>query len=388
MVSQLLEGQSPSDSLGVVRVLILIGNFESNSGGAQRAILNQVSQSDHRRVKYTICHLFGRGTARELCPAEVDVVNLRASFKLDVRIWSRLRRLIREREIRVIHTQSPVAGVWGRLATRLGSRVAVVSTEQNVHARNRGPFGIANGLTLPWADCVVSVSEAVRSSFFPWEKWLLKRRTISTIYNGIPLATDDSHINAPLESLRREFGFEAHHRIIGNVARLDPQKGQADLLREFAIVARELPEARLLIVGGGKLRPALERQATATGIADKVVFAGARNDVARILRILEVFAFPSIHEGFSLALLEAMAHKLPIVCSDIPPVTEAVGKAAIVVAARIPGELSRGLLQVLTNRQFARELGELGWQRLDERFSANRMAREYEELYRQLAHRN
>jgi glycosyltransferase involved in cell wall biosynthesis len=122
---------------------------------------------------------------------------------------------------------------------------------------------------------------------------------------------------APDPALRAELGLPADAFVLGHTGRFDEQKNHLFLL-EIAreVMARE-PRARLLLIGAGSLRPAVEQRAAALGIADRVVFAGLRRDVPHVLRsVVDVFAMPSLCEGLALALLEAQTAGVPCVIAD------------------------------------------------------------------------
>ena len=118
--------------------------------------------------------------------------------------------------------------------------------------------------------------------------------------------------------IRAEFGVSDTGFLLGNIARLDPQKGQEDILRSFARIAPRFPEARLVIAGSetpwhvGYMR-VLTDLATSLGVADKTVFAGFRRDVSDLLAGMDVFLHPSRHEPFGQATAEASQAGLPVV---------------------------------------------------------------------------
>jgi glycosyltransferase involved in cell wall biosynthesis len=116
-------------------------------------------------------------------------------------------------------------------------------------------------------------------------------------------------------ALRRQLGIPADARVVGHVGRLVTQKNHELVLR----IAAALPEAWFLLVGDGELRPQLERRAAELGIADRTVFAGARGDVAALLKSMDVFLFPSHFEGLGLAVVEAQAAGVPVVTADTTP---------------------------------------------------------------------
>ena len=146
--------------------------------------------------------------------------------------------------------------------------------------------------------------------------------------------------------LRRRDG----HLVIGMVARIDPIKDQATLIRAFADVAKDHPQAELWLIGDGERAWQLCDLAAGEGVDDRVVFWGPRRDIAELLGQMDVFAFStSRDEGFGIALIEAMAAGLPVVASDVPACREVLddGTAGILVPAGKPAPLARALCALL-----------------------------------------
>ena len=188
--------------------------------------------------------------------------------------------------------------------------------------------------------------------------------------------------------MRAELGASGDECVLfGNVARLDPQKNQGHLLEAFASIADTVPRATLALIGDGALRDSLHAHAEALGIADRVIFAGRRTDMLAVYSALDAFVLPSRHEGFSLALLEAMASGLPVVCSTIPEISEATGDACLASDPRDGGALASSLLAAASDPALRLSLGARARERVRRRFGASDMASAYEALYAELADR-
>jgi glycosyltransferase involved in cell wall biosynthesis len=155
------------------------------------------------------------------------------------------------------------------------------------------------------------------------ESFGLTQGQMCCIYNGvklgIPLTQDLSTLR---DRVRQELGLTQNSRLAVTVGRLDLEKGYGDLVAVIPEIMRLCPEVRFLWVGEGEYRDALMAQVQEYGIEDKVLFLGYRRDVPRLLRSADLFVFPTHFEGMPLALLEAMAHHVPVVASDIESVTE------------------------------------------------------------------
>lgn len=136
-----------------------------------------------------------------------------------------------------------------------------------------------------------------------------------TLYCGIDLAP----FHAPVDraAVRAGLGLPPDAFVIGHVGRFHPQKNHPFLVEVAAGVFERLPRARLLLVGGGALRPETERRVAAAGLGNRVIFAGVRDDIPLLMKgAMDVFLLPSLYEGLPLVLFEAQAAGLPCVLSD------------------------------------------------------------------------
>jgi glycosyltransferase involved in cell wall biosynthesis len=152
-------------------------------------------------------------------------------------------------------------------------------------------------------------------------------------------------------------------------------------------VARAVPDVRFLIVGSDANEPGykgeLERLAARLNLTTNVWFLGERKDVAEVLKEADLFVLPSLSEGLSNVLLEAMVAKLPIVATNVggnPEVVEQ-DKTGLLVPAKDAGALARGLCQMLSNRELAIRFGEAGRRRVATHFSLQDMVNQTQELY-------
>jgi glycosyltransferase involved in cell wall biosynthesis len=187
---------------------------------------------------------------------------------------------------------------------------------------------------------------------------ILRGRTaaerIRVIHTGLDLNLFDQ--GGTREAIRAQLGLPHDAIVLGTVSRLYREKGHRHLLDAAAMLRDAHPALRLLIVGRGDQREALEAQAKALGIADRVIFTGFFDDLPGALRAMDIFAQPSIdHEGFPTAVLEAQAARLPVIASDIGGTHETMdrGRTGLLVPpgdARALAEAMRGLLDDPTRR--------------------------------------
>ncbi len=302
-------------------------------------------------------------------------------------ILGRLGSALRAARPDIAHTHLVYADFYGTLAARL-ARVpfVVVSRPKAVRYYERPTWQVANWLLWKLRSRGVAVSETVQRFAERFEH--APPGKVVTIYNGVEVWRDDGSTAERRRHMRQEWGIPEDAPVVGSVSRLHPVKGLETALRAFALAQVQVPGAHYVIAGVGPLREALEAQAHDLGVASGVHLIGWRDDVPDVLNALDVLLAPSLEEGFSLTNLEAMAHALPLVCSDIPPNREAVvhGETGFLAPVSDVGALAEALACLLGDRGLARRMGRAGQARQRRLFSTERMAqsmiRVYEELVR------
>ncbi|MBK0057837.1 glycosyltransferase [Pseudomonas sp. S44] len=216
---------------------------------------------------------------------------------------------------------------------------------------------------------LLGVSNAVRDDMRRClAQWPHER--IQTLYNRIDVEALQSSL-VPRDEARRTLGLDAQAWIVGNVGRLHPDKDQATLLRGFAEALPGLPaNARLVVLGKGRLEDTLKAQAAELGIADRVDFLGQVPDARRYFQAFDVFALSSDHEPFGMVLLEAMVAGVPLLATACGGAREVVEGVGVLFPLGDAGQLAQGLKHMagLSDDQ-RRECAQLMLQRLRERFS-------------------
>lgn len=182
--------------------------------------------------------------------------------------------------------------------------------------------------------------------------------------------------------------LERNRRVVGNVARLAPQKGQRFLIEAAPRVLERHPDVRFVIVGDGELRADLERRAQAVGVAERFLFTGTRDDIPELLASFDVFAFPSLFEGLCLSVIEAQAAGVPVVATPVGGIRETVipGETGTLCPPEDAAALADRIAWVLDHSDEARAMAARAQRSVFERFSERRMVegtrRVYEGLLR------
>jgi glycosyltransferase involved in cell wall biosynthesis len=290
-----------------------------------------------------------------------------------------LTRLMRAERIDVVNGHNPTGGLYGALSARLAGVPVVLRTEHSFHfpGRHSRVYPLLERWSTALTDRVVCVCEAVRASHAPR---LGNPGRFVVILNGVA----EGPPPRPRPATRVELGVAPAEPVVLAVGSLTRQKAQHTLLEALARGGGALGKARLWIAGEGPRRAELESLARALGIEGRVRFLGARRDVADLLEACDVFALPSVREGLSVTLLEAMRAGRASVATRVGGCSEAIedGVTGRLVPPEDPGSLAAALAETLADPARAAQWGRAARERWRARFTAERMVRESESLYR------
>lgn len=335
-----------------------------------------------RELRHSVVSMDGRTSAAERLAPGLDVRLLPSPPKAgSLATARRLRRLCREQRPDLVLTYN-----WGAfdmlLATRTSGFRRVVHHEEGFNEDEAETFKRrrvwARRLVLPGAACVVVPSERLRA--LAVDLWKLPPERVRLIPNGIRLDRFAPADGNP--DLRARLGIPSGALVVGTAGSLRAVKNHARLL-EAAVAAG--PDVHVLLVGDGEERPALEARAAAPDLTGRVHFAGYQGDPAPYYRAMDVFALTSDSEQMPLALLEAMASRLPAVSTDVGDVRTILPPEQAPFLARpdatAAGALGRGIADLARSPDLRRHLGALNRRRTEERYSFESMCAAYLEVY-------
>lgn len=352
-------------------------------GGLERTVIDLIAAQREAGDTCRVICLFEPGQlADELTVQGVDVQACYKRGGLELATLRRARALIRQSPGAVLHTHNATAHYHAMLAA-LGLPLART-------LNTRHGMGVADPRSRKeWlyrrsarhTDFVVGVCEAARQRFA--EQGVRPRGALLSIPNGIRLERFTARNDAARLALLAELGWPEECRIIGSVGRLNPVKDQALMIAAFARVHAQNPQARLVIVGDGELRAALQAQIDDAGLGAVARLVGDRSDVPRWLAAWDVFALSSRSEGYSIALLEACAAALPIVATDVGGNGEIVreGRNGRLAQSGDVEGFADALSGLLADAQGAALQGEVGREWVLAEGSFRRMAARYAALY-------
>jgi glycosyltransferase involved in cell wall biosynthesis len=299
---------------------------------------------------------------------------------LDFR-WARaFAALVRKERVAVIHAHEFTANTYGSLMGRILG-VPVVAT---VHGKNYFAEQLKRRMAYRYVSRVsrmVAVSEDLKQ--FIVRRAGVAEHRVSVVYNGVDTAALPSA--DPSGALGGELRLGEYDHVIGTVGSLYAVKGHVHLIQALPEILRACPRTLLLLVGRGDLEQALKADVVKRKLDAHVRFLGFRSDVPALLSLFDVFVLPSLSEGLSMALLEAMAAGKPVVATRVGGNSELVldGDTGFLIDAESPQSISDRVVQVLRDKEGAARMGNRGRSRVQDKFSFRAMVDAYQSHYEQ-----
>jgi len=318
--------------------------------------------------------------------AGIPVHLLHGRGHVDPLALGRLVRLVREGHFDIVHSHLFRADIYAGLAVaQLGERgPLLVSTRHNDDRFFLNPFvGIVHYLISARQNLIIAISDHI--AHFTVARGVRHPARVRRVYHGLEPPVTRA-LEREGQRIRAELGIGPDAFLVGNVGRLALQKGQRHLIGAMPALLERVPRAHAVIAGAGDLEEFLRDLAEETGVAERVHVLGPRKDVPALMHAMDVFAMPSIWEGFGLVLLEAMAAGRPIVASRVATIPEVVldGQTGLLVPAGDPLALAEALAQLANQPALAARMGEAGRERVQHQFSLEKMVGDTELLYREL----
>jgi glycosyltransferase involved in cell wall biosynthesis len=323
------------------------------------------------------------GTLLERMSEGLDLIPLAPRHEIDLAAAWRLSRVLKQLHPDLIHAHDPHA--VSMAATALS--IAAPAPRPLLIASRRVEFRIATNSFSRWkysrVDCFIANSAAIRDRLVADG---IPRDKTTIVHEGVDV---ERIVAMPAANVHAEFYLPTHAPVIGNVAALVPHKGQRYLIDTAALVVREVPDARFVIVGDGELRATLERQIKDKHLERHVFLAGFRTDAIALTTGFDIFAMSSVSEGMCTALVDAMAASKPAVCTAAGGIPEVMvdGETGFLVAPRDPPAMADRLVALLKDAALRRRMGEAALQRARDAFTVERMVAGTAAVYEQLAGR-
>jgi len=377
------EGPSP------LRIMHVLDRLDI--GGTEKAVMKVVRGLGPETFEHYICVLRGAAAASGEWASGVTVLQAGqeggSAFQFNV---PRLVRMIKKIRPVIVHSRN-----WGGIEATVAARLAGVPVI--VHSEHGYELEMASGLPLRRrvlrhmayraASAVAVVTNDLRQYHAAQAWW--EPEAISVLYNGVD-GQEFAPKQASRDAVRRQYEIPMDAPVVGAVGRMTPLKDFSTLLKAAEVLVPGVPNLHVLLVGAGPELASLKNYAACSPqLARRVVFAGKVEQVDDLLNAMDIFVLPSLMEGMSNTLLEAMAVGLPVVATRVGGNPEIIpeGACGYLFQTRDVTELVSQLKKLLDDRRLRTEFGMAAREHVLRHFSLEKMLGRYRDLYLGLAMR-
>ena len=359
-------------------VLLVLDQFPRTLGGGERIVLKLAALLPEYGYRVSVLTFSADPASAGLQspPCSVYLLPLQRTYDLTALRGSlELRTFLREQKIRIVQTFFESSDLWAGFVTKAMSSAKLIWSRRDMGILRSGKHHAAYRLMAKAPDRVFAVSEQVRRHCIDVDG--IKPSRVQTIYNGLDLADWSSTSSAA------KLEGEVLVATVGNIRRV---KGHDVFIRAAASVAAQFPNVTFSIAGD-VLEPdyfaELQVLVRDLNLPDRFRFAGGVKDLREHLATADVFVLPSRSEGFSNAIVEAMAASLPVVATNVGGNAEAVqdGVSGVIVPAEDSGALAAAIVHLLSNPAKARQMGAEGKRLVAEKFTTEAMMTQIINVY-------
>ncbi len=371
-----------------IRILHIVG--DSKFGGASVLIIKLAQKA--KEIGWEADVLTTDSTfQKELYKHGISFINLNVIWRnirplKDIYGLFKLYWFLKKNSYTIAHTHTSKGGFIGRLAARLAGVPVIIHTVHGFAFHEESSslkvfiYSKLERLAAHWCDTIITVSNFHR-------EWALKLRIgtqkkIKTIVNGIseerikPIHT--------IKGIKEKLGIASNEFIILSIGRLAKQKGFEYLIDAMPKLSDQIGIGyKVLIIGEGPLRNILEEKVKLLKVQGEVKFLGFRKDISDLLAISDIVVLPSLREGLSISLLEAMAAGKPIVTTTIGSNMEVIThrETGILVPPKSSDKIVENILFLMKNKNLQKQLGNKAYQTFCECYTEERMLKEYIDEY-------
>lgn len=370
----------PSNTINLLYVI-----HTMNNGGAETLAIRLAEKLNQSFFPTAVCSLSDEGPLREIMlQKQIPFFTLHKKEGKDLGLILRLRRLILEQNITIVHTHNQGPLLYARLAKMLLHGRLLVHTEHINETKELSYSAkdiFYNRILFKKLDGFISIAHHLTKYF--QSKYDLSRAQLLTIPNCIEI---NPFVEKAFGSLRAELGLGENTVIVGNVSALRPQKDHRTLIAAMRKVVDKVPEVVLVIAGDGESREELQDYVRQLHLTKNIRFLGYRSDVKELLTQFDFFVLSSLYEGLPLCVLEAMAAGLAVVATDVEGTNELIrnNKTGFLSPSRQPEQLADVIIDVATDSVLRKRMGEAGRQLVTTEYDFEKMVGKYASFYQHL----
>jgi len=355
-------------------------------GGAEQNLLTVVKTIDKTQYNITVCLLKPSNILEAwFKDSGIKFFVLKISSGWDIFSIFRLAGFIRRKNIDIVHTCLYASNTFGRIAAAIARAPVIIAWEQGeiLQQTSARHYNI-DRILAKFTDSIIACSNAVKEALVKKEGISIDK--IRVVHNCVDLTKFNASSGVLLT--RKRLGLAEDDILIGTAASLNNEvKGQAYLIKAMPQIIKAYPKTKLLLAGEGRSKSDFIKLIEELNIKNNVVLAGFRLDMPSIMAILDIYVCPSIYEGLGISIIEAMSLKKPVVATHVGGISEVVveNQTGYLVRQKDAGSIAQAVISLLADPRLMRQMGEQGFKRAKEYFSAELVTKKMQALYKEVS---
>lgn len=368
-----------------------------NVGGLENGLVNLINHLPEEKYRHAIvCLTETSEFANRISRKDVKIYELHKRDGKDPIVYFRLWKLLRKIRPTIVHTRNIATLDMSVIAALAGVPIRIHGEHGrdifDLHGKHKR-YQKLRRLCAPFIHRFIAMSKDLED-WLEFDVGIKKEKTVQ-LYNGVDITRFQSAASCKLQRNSMPPGFaDSESIILGTVGRLEPVKDQLSLVHAFVELKRREPKLdrhlRLVLLGDGSLMHSIVELIEKFGIQDQVWLAGSQNNVQDILSEMDIFVLPSLGEGISNTILEAMACGLPVIATDVGGNPELVEKniTGELIPAAQPVVMAEAMQRYVNDQALVQSQGLAGRKRVETLFSLTRMVNDYLLVYDSLLSSN
>lgn len=369
------------------KIKILQGIRQGKIGGGENYLLGLVENLNKERFEPVVLSFTDGPMIDRMKRLGISTHVIHTEKPFDVKVWKKVSALIEKEEIDLVHAHGTRAmSNMFRAAGRAKLPLIYTCHGWSFHPDQNPLVNRLRILSEKYLTSKATVNICGGKSNRDLARKLFGRFDAEIIYNSIDHARFNPYGN--YKNLRKELGIAPNDVVIASIARFTLQKQPLALISAFAQVSAIVPNARLLMVGDGELKQAADELVAKLGLGDKIVMQTFRQDVPDLLATADVFALPSLWEGFPLALLEAMSMGKAVIATTVDGNAEMIQdgiNGLLIDSGNLQPELAQGLVRLCQDEALRKTLGQNAVASIYNKYNVSTLVEKNEAVYERLA---
>lgn len=369
------------------KIRVLQGIRQGKVGGGESVLLSLVENIDKEIFEPVVLSFTDGPMVEQLKAMNIPVHIIHTEKPFDISVWKKVRKLIRDERIDIVHAHGTRANSNMFWATRKEGLPLIYtchgwSFHQDQHSLKRKIRIWGERILTRKATVNICVSNANKKEGIALFGKSFDPVVIQNSIDGRKFDPDREY-----KDVRKEFGIDRSEILLGFIARFTWQKQPLVLINAFADALKEVPEVRLLLVGDGEQKQEALMLIEKLGIKEKIVLEDFRKDVPDLLAAIDIFVLPSLWEGLPVALLEAMSMSKPIIATGVDGTAEVIEDRVsgyLISTDNLKEQIAKAITHLCRNKELRDNLGAGARRRIQEHYNVEMMTKKNEEIYKNL----